>query len=60
MLIDDVKGGRRLSHVGVGLTEAEARDLRDTLETLLRDPNERHEHVSSLDFQTELTLYIQR
>jgi hypothetical protein len=50
MRIDDVKGSRQLSHVGLGLTEVEARELRDTLDLLLSDPIERHEHVSSADY----------
>lgn len=58
--IDDINGNRELAHVGLALTEAEARELRDTIETLLTDPGERHEHVSSADYQTEITLWITR
>jgi hypothetical protein len=60
MRIDDTANSRELQHVGLGLTEGEARELRDTLETLLRDPAERHEHVSSADFQRELTVWLLR
>ncbi len=60
MRIDDVNGSRQLAHVGLGLTEAEANELRDTLDLLLRDPGERHEHVSGADYQAELTVWIQR
>jgi hypothetical protein len=60
MRIDDINGNTHLTHVGLGLTEAEARELRDTLDILLNDPEDRHEHVSSADYQTELTLWIQR
>lgn len=60
MRIDDVNANRQLAHVGLGLTEAEATELRDTLELLLTDPAERHEHVSSADYQAELTVWIQR
>jgi hypothetical protein len=60
MRIDDVNGSRQLAHVGLGLTESEANELRDTLDLLLSDPAERHEHVSSADYQTELTIWIQR
>jgi len=56
MKIDDTRNERELSHVGLGLTEMEARELRDTLDTLLDDPGERHEHVSSSDAQRELTV----
>jgi hypothetical protein len=60
VIIDDVNERRRLPHVGLGLTEDEARELRDTLVTLLEDRGERHEHVSSADYQTELTVWIER
>jgi hypothetical protein len=60
MKIDDTRNNRELSHVGLGLTEMEARELRDTLDTLLADPGERHEHVSSSDFQRELTVWLVR
>lgn len=60
MRIDDTANGRELQHVGLGLTEAEARELRDTLEILFQDPAERHEHVSSADFQRELTVWLLR
>jgi hypothetical protein len=58
--IDDVSANRQLAHVGLGLTEAEARELRDTLNILLSDPENRHEHVSGADCLTESTLWIQR
>jgi hypothetical protein len=60
MQIDDTANNRELRHVGLGLTETEARELRDTLDTLLEDPNERHEHVASSDFQRELTVWLVR
>jgi hypothetical protein len=60
MKIDDTRNERELSHVGLGLTEMEARELRDTLDTLLDDPGERHEHVSSSDAQRELTVWLVR
>lgn len=60
MQIDDTANSRVLNHVGLGLTEAEARELRDTLTTLLEDSGERHEHVSSSDSQRELTVWLVR
>jgi hypothetical protein len=60
MHIDDTANSRELHHVGLGLTEAEARELHDTLQTLLDDPSERHEHVSSSDYQRELTIWLVR
>jgi hypothetical protein len=58
MRIDDVSENRRLSHVGLGLTHTEAEELRDVLDILLGADLGRHEHVSSADYQTELTLWI--
>jgi hypothetical protein len=43
---------RVLNRVGLGLTETEARELRDTLTTLLEDSGNRHEHVSSSELPT--------
>jgi hypothetical protein len=61
MEIDDTRGNRKLHHVGLGLTEAEARELRDSIDGLLSDPAmDRHEHVSSTDFQSEITVWLIR
>lgn len=60
MRIDDTANSEELAHVGLGLTEAEARELRDALDLLLGDSTDRHEHVASSDFQRELTVWIQR
>jgi hypothetical protein len=60
MKIDDTANHRELQHVGIGLTESEARGLRDTLDTLLGDPGARHEHVPSSDYQRELTIWLVR
>jgi hypothetical protein len=60
MQIDDTANSRELEHVGLGLTEAEASELRDTLTTLLEDSGERHEHVSSSDHKRELTVWLVR
>jgi hypothetical protein len=59
MQIDDVAGSRQLAHVGLRLTKAEAEELRDTLDLLLENSADTHEHVSSVDYQTELTVWIQ-
>jgi hypothetical protein len=40
------------------LTRAEAQELRDSLEALLRGGMERHEHVSSADFGKEITVCL--
>jgi hypothetical protein len=58
MRIDDLKANGSLSGVGLGLTVSEARELRDSLDVLLGIPAGRHEHVSSADFKTEVTVWI--
>ena len=60
MRIDDVANERELRHVSLGLAESEAIELRDALNTLLGDPEPRHEHVSSADYDRELTVWIVR
>jgi hypothetical protein len=56
MQIDDTANVATSQHIDLGLTEAEARELRDALETLLSESADRHEHVSSADSQQELTV----
>ena len=59
MRIEDLDDGRRFNNIGVALTRDEAEELRDSLKQLLADPSPvRHEHVSSADFQTELTVWL--
>jgi hypothetical protein len=58
MRIEEGTTGRALSAVGLELTVDEARELVDSLETLLGSPPGRHEHVPSADYQTELTVWI--
>ena len=60
MRIDDTANSTELTHVGLGLTEDEARELRDTLDVLLEDPGARHEYVASSDYQRELTVWLKR
>ena len=62
MKIDDVVNNRELMNVGLGLTEAEAKELRDALGVLLEDASEpeRHEHISSVEYDRELTIWIIR
>jgi hypothetical protein len=47
-------------HLGLGLTETEAREVRLSLDALLLDPRKRHEHVASADFQHEPTIWLVR
>jgi hypothetical protein len=53
--------GETVSSVGLFVTVLEARELRDSLDAMLTDraargPASRHEHVSSTDYQTEITV----
>jgi len=59
MRIDDVDENRQLRHVGLRLTVAEAKELRDSLGLLLSGAFDRHEHVSSADYQTEITVWLE-
>ena len=58
MRIDDPQSTKSLSGVGLGLTLSEAHELRDSLDDLLTSPPGRHEHISSADYQVELTVWI--
>ena len=59
MEIHDPDNERHLSLVGLRLTRGEARELRDALDALLEKPfSGRHEHVSSADFQVEMSVWI--
>jgi len=50
---------RPLDEVHLGLTPAEAAELRDALDDLLAAPDEdRHHHVSSADYATELSVRL--
>lgn len=58
MRITDTESQRQVQVLELCLTQAEARELRDALDALLRDSSARHEHVSSSDYQTDLTVWI--
>lgn len=60
MRLEDAKSKLPLSSIIVGLTESEARELRDVLTQLLEDPSMGHEHVASADWATEVTVWIER
>lgn len=59
MRIDDPAASKPLSAVGLGLTHAEAKELRDAVDVLLASPPGRHEHVSASDYQTEITVWLE-
>jgi hypothetical protein len=53
--------GQAVPNVTLWLTRAEASELRDSLEQMLGDPApERHEHVASADYRTEITVTWER
>jgi hypothetical protein len=59
MHIEDLDSETRIAQLGLRLTAAEASELRDTLEALIGDPRpDRHEHIASADYQTEITVWI--
>lgn len=58
MRIEDLEAKKQVNLIELCLTRSEAQELRDDLDTLLTDGGDRHEHVSSADYQTELTVWI--
>lgn len=58
MRIEDADTGRLIATAGLELTVDEASELVDSLTALLASPPGRHEHVSSADYQTELTVWL--
>jgi hypothetical protein len=49
--------GNEFDSILVALTDAEAAELRDSVEALLKAGDGFHAHVSASDFQTELTIF---
>jgi len=47
-----------LHRVLILLTQPEALELRDSLDLLLENSDDRHEHISSQDYQKEITIGI--
>jgi hypothetical protein len=58
MRILDEVADQSLSVITIYLTEAEAEELRDSLEQLLANWPSRHEHVSSSDYKKQITVCI--
>ena len=58
MRIWDETSQRRLNGVTLFLTADEAKECRGALDRLLQDAPNSHLHVSSADFQTEITLCV--
>ena len=58
MRIWDEASQNRLGAVTLFLTADEAKECRDALVSLLKGAPNSHAHVSSADFQTEITLCV--
>jgi hypothetical protein len=55
------KPGEPLSNVYLWLTPDEAHELRDTIDQMVREDDPSwHGHVSSADYQTEVTVALDR
>jgi hypothetical protein len=59
MRIENVNSGEQLTSVGLQLTRSEASELIDSLQAVLGGGVDRHEHVTSADYQKEITVWIQ-
>ncbi len=61
LLLADNERKHNISQLDIILTVDEAKELRDKLEILLVDDSENaHEHVSSADYLTEITVQLER
>ena len=59
MKIENMVTKEQLDKVVLQLTASEAAELRDSLDTLLRNRDTmRHEHVPSGDFKKEITVFL--
>jgi hypothetical protein len=58
MIIYDDKNKRRLTGVTLFLTPEEAAELGDSAIDLSENPDKRHQHVSSSDYSSEITLAV--
>jgi hypothetical protein len=54
----DQDSDKSINAVIIYLTQAEAGELRDSLEQIIADPVGRHEHVSSSDNAKEITVCL--
>lgn len=54
----DEDGDRKVDRLTLYLTQAEAEELRDSLEGVLKGPRGNHAHIPSADFQKEVTIVI--
>jgi hypothetical protein len=54
----DENTDRSVNAVIIYLTKSEASEMRDSLEQILANPIDRHEHISSSDYTKEVTICI--
>jgi hypothetical protein len=54
----DEDNDRRLNHVTLFLTKAEAIELQGCLENLLLEPDSHHEHLSDEEYKKEITVCV--
>ena len=58
MKIFNPRGNEVLKEVTLFLTQSEASEMRDALESLLDDPSAHHNHISNEDYSSEVTVAI--
>ncbi len=58
MRLLDQETDNKLNQVTIFLTKSEAKEMIDSLQELISNPGENHQHVSSEDFQKEITICI--
>jgi hypothetical protein len=58
MRILDEDKDQKVDRVTLYLTQSEAGELRDSLESILENPKDNHAHVSSADYQKEITVVV--
>ena len=58
MRILDDESDKKLDNVSIFLTAEEARQLRSYLDQLLKNPKAHHSHLSSTDYQKEITICV--
>jgi hypothetical protein len=58
MRIMDAEKDQEIHSLSLTLTAAEASELRDSLQQLINQPEGNHAHVSSSDYQVELTVVV--
>ncbi len=58
MRILDEESDKKLDEVSIFLTKEEAVQMLGYLENLIKNPSHQHSHLSSIDYQKEITICI--